>query len=105
VKGLAKRLLGKAPYGLVENVRREQYNALLRKAYQGKEPLFDLAGVEATAPGGGASTASFGEQVVPALHPAYTDDGGHLNADGRRRAARALVAVLATLPAPATARP
>jgi lysophospholipase L1-like esterase len=35
---------------------------------------------------------------APALTPAFTDDGGHLNAAGRLRAARELVSVLAGLP-------
>ena len=97
-KGLLKRLLGRAPYGAVENLRREQYNALLRAAYRGREPIFDLARVESIAPDGRAVTAQWNGSVVPVLAPAFTDDGGHLNAPGRLRAARELVSVLAGLP-------
>src|SRR5207249_2637509 len=85
-KGLLKRLLGRAPYGAVENLRREQYNALLRAAYRGREPIFDLARVESIAPDGRAVTAQWNGSVVPVLAPAFTDDGGHLNAPGRLRA-------------------
>ena len=95
VKGLVKRLLGIAPYGVRENVRREEYNALLRSTYAGREPLFDLARVEATAPDGRTSAVEWQGSVVPMLTPAYTDDSGHLNATGRVRAARELAAVLA----------
>jgi hypothetical protein len=97
-KALAKRLLGRAPGGTIENVRREEYNALLRRAYAGREPLFDLARIESTAPDGSAVKVQWNGREAPALAAAYTDDGGHLNAVGRLRAARELVAVLAAIP-------
>jgi len=99
-KALAKRLLGRAPYGTIENVRREQYNALLRRAYAGREPLFDLARLESHAPDGTAVSVAWDGSTAPAMASAYTDDGGHLNARGRDVAARELVRVLA-----AAARP
>jgi len=97
-KALAKRLLGRAPYGTVENVRREQFNALLRQAYRGREPIFDLARVESTAPDRKVQTVEWKGKVAPSLCPAYTDDGGHLNREGQRRAARELLSVLASVP-------
>jgi hypothetical protein len=99
-KALAKRLLGRAPYGTIENVRREQYNALLRRAYAGREPLFDLARLESHAPDGTVVNVSWDGSIAPAMASAYTDDGGHLNARGRDLAARELIRVLA-----AAARP
>lgn len=89
------RLLGRAPPELLENARRDEYNALLRKAYEGSEPLFDLARVESLRPDGSAEAIEWNGRKVPALVPAFSDDGGHLNAEGQRRAARELVAVLA----------
>lgn len=97
-KAMLKRVMGKQPYGLVENVRREEYNALLRQAYRGKEPFFDLARVESTAPDGRVETVEWKSGRVPALVPAYTEDGGHLNEEGRTRAARELLSVLASIP-------
>ena len=94
-KTLAKRLLGRPPAGIAENARREEYNRMLREAYAGREPLFDLARIESTAPDGSAVRERWRGLAVPALAPQYTDDGGHLNASGRRRAARELIAVLA----------
>ena len=91
-KALVKRLLGRAPRGTVENVRREHYNALVRLAYGGREPVFDLAAVESD----GTSVSWQGERA-PAMAPAYTDDGGHLNEHGRARAARELIRVLAAI--------
>ncbi len=98
-KAFVKRLLGRAPYGTIENARREQYNALLRQTYQGRDPIFDLARVESTAPDGTLITAEWQGSVAPALVPAFTDDGHHLNAAGRLRAARELISVLAAAPA------
>ncbi|HEY6098072.1 MAG TPA: hypothetical protein VIW03_01490 [Anaeromyxobacter sp.] len=95
VKAIVKRLTGRAPAGVIENARREEFNELLRRAVRGKEPLFDLAEVESTAPDGARATHEWGGRAVPALVPQYTDDGGHLAGEGRARAARQLVAVLA----------
>lgn len=97
-KGFIKRLLGRAPYGLLENQRREEYNALLRQAYAGREPLLDLARIESTRPDGKAASADWQGRAVPRLAEALTDDGHHLNAEGRQRAARELVSVIAALP-------
>lgn len=98
VKGWVKRALGRAPYGLLENQQRDQYNGLVRAAFAGREPLFDLARVEATAPDGTPVSAEWNGRRIPQLAAQYTDDGHHLNAEGRRRAARELVSVLARLP-------
>jgi hypothetical protein len=83
---------------MLENIRRQEYNNLLRQAYQGREPIFDLARVESTTADGRAATATWQGKSVPILVKEYTDDGGHLNALGRTRAARELIAVLAALP-------
>lgn len=96
-KALAKRLLGRAPWGELENARREELNTLVRNAAQRRaRPLFDLARVESTRPDGVAETYALGGKRVPALVPAYTEDDGHLVGDGRLRAARELVSVLAS---------
>jgi lysophospholipase L1-like esterase len=100
-----KSLLGREPGGLEENARREQFNALLRQAYRGREPLFDLARVESTGPDGRVEALDRRGRPVPYLAPAWTDDGGHLNAEGRRRAARELVSVLAAIPGPPGGEP
>jgi hypothetical protein len=105
-KAWVKRLLGKAPGGLEANARREAYNALLRGAYQGREPFVDLAVIESTRPDGSREVVEWNGRPVPALVAAYTDDGTHLNETGQDRAARELLRLLAALPggAPAAAR-
>jgi len=102
-KALAKRLLGRAPGGVRENARREEYNALLRQAYLGREPVFDLAALESTRSDGSRVTAEWSGRAIPVLAAEYSEDGGHLNEAGRLRAARELVAVLARIPTPAPA--
>jgi hypothetical protein len=96
-KAWAKRLLGRAPYGTIDNVKRDEYNTLLRRTYAGREPIFDLARVESIAADGSQATVEWDGKSVPAMVPAYTDDGGHLNHDGRLRAAREFVRVLAAV--------
>ena len=99
-KAWVKRLLGRAPYGTIDNVKREQYNALLRRTYAGLEPIFDLARVESIAADGTQATVEWDGVVAPALVPAYTDDGGHLNHIGRLRAAKEFITVLAAARTP-----
>jgi hypothetical protein len=99
IKASLKQLLGRAaPRDVLENARREEYNALLRKAYQGREPIFDLARVEATRPDGSVEAQEWQGRMIPSLVESYSDDGGHLNGEGQLRAARELVSVLAGLP-------
>ncbi len=93
LKATLKNKLGGGAYGERENVRRHQFNELLRREYQGKEPFFDLAAVES---GSGAAACTFerdGKQW-PCLRDELTDDGGHLNANGQRQAAIAWVKAL-----------
>lgn len=103
-KAVAKRLVGRRPSGTIENVRREEYNALLRSAYLGREPFFDLARIESHTPDGRAVTVTWHGRRAPALASEYTEDGGHLNDEGKLRAARELAATLArAVPASLTA--
>ena len=87
--------LYQSPTGNETNVRREAYNALLRAAYAGREPIFDLALVESTHADGSRALDAHG---TPTLADEYTYDGGHLNDLGKERAARALLQVLAAIP-------
>jgi hypothetical protein len=98
LRGLVKRVLGRAPAGQAENAKREEFSDLLRSAYVGREPVFDLARLEATAPDGSPVGSADGPRRVPALAAAYTSDGGHLNPEAQARLARALVRVLASTP-------
>lgn len=96
-KAWIKRIIGKRPGGCAENEVRERFNDMLRKEYDGREPVFDLARIESTLPDG--RQCSYGKEgrVCPGLASEYTDDGGHLNAIGRRIVAERLLLFLAQL--------
>jgi hypothetical protein len=80
---------------------RARYNARMRETYAGKEPLFDIATLEAIAPDGSFTAVRYKGESVPALAAGNTYDGGHLNEVGRRRLAEAFLVTLAQLPPPA----
>jgi len=96
-KTWVKHLLSRPVGGEDDNVRRHALNERLRKEYAGKEPLFDLAVLEATAPDGRRTLHAKGGLPFRALLDAYTDDGGHLNGTGRRHVAEQLLIFLARL--------
>jgi len=91
-KTTLRRMLGREA-----NVKRNEFNQLLRETYAGKEPLFDLAEVESTRADGKRSYYTRGFDKVYTLAPEWTTDGGHLNEEGRRAAAQKLLQVLAGL--------
>jgi hypothetical protein len=96
-QSLKARLRGRTTYHRNLNAIRNRYNALLRDAYLGHEPVFDVAEVESTLPDGTRSSFRRDGQDVYVLHPGYTTDGGHLNELGQRRVAEAFLAFLAKL--------
>jgi hypothetical protein len=79
-----RRLLGKRPPQIAHNAARDTFNKLLLARYGASGRVFDLASVEARAAEGSCAP---GRQ----LFAGYTNDGGHLNAQGRRAAAEAFV--------------
>jgi hypothetical protein len=89
-----KKLIGRPLGGYADNIVRNRFNEGLRKVYSGKEPVFDLAGLESIRPDGSKCTFTEGGETYQALCREYTDDGGHLNQLGRRRAAAGLIALL-----------
>jgi hypothetical protein len=97
-KALLKRLLGRSPGRYGGNFARERFNDLMRQAYGGREPLFDLAAIESTRPDGRREVIRSGGRSAHALVPAYTADNAHLNELGRRRVAEELLVFLARLP-------
>lgn len=97
IKAWVKKMIGRSPDGYDNNIKREQYNEELRKAYAGKEPVFDLAMIESTQPGGSRSSFKHEEKIYYSLVPEYTHDGGHLNEMGRRIVAGKLLVLLADL--------
>ena len=97
LKVWTKKVIGRPIGGYDDNIKREQFNTLLRKEYSGKEPIFDLAGIESIFPDGTRSTFKKDGKEYPALVPAYTNDGGHLNESGRKKVAEQFLILLANL--------
>jgi hypothetical protein len=91
-----KRFFGRAPGGLRENMLREEFNDLLREAYVGREPLFDLARLESTSPDGEREWVEWNNRKIPVLLASYTEDGGHLNPRAQLRLGAELIAFLAS---------
>ena len=86
LKGMIDIMRGKD-----QNKKRCEYNKLLIKGY-GTKNVFDLAFFESAY----ADGTREGEGNVYALIPEYTDDGGHLNMQGRKIIAEQLLIFLAT---------
>lgn len=93
-KAWIKRALGTLGGWDADNAARNRYNELLLEHYKGKEPVFDLAGIESTFPDGRRCSFRYKGRRCYSLVPAYTDDGGHLNPVGRRIAAERLLGFL-----------
>ena len=83
VKATMKALLGRPRWGEAENAVRHRFNERLRRAYAGKEPVFDLARFEATHADGSPESFLHEGRAIPRLVAVYSDDGQHLNATGR----------------------
>jgi hypothetical protein len=94
-KAWMKRLLGRAPAGYRDNLNRQRFNDLMRREYRGSEPLFDLAAVESTSPGGDAEDIVLDGERAEVLYPPFASDGAHLNVVGRQRVAEELLVFLA----------
>lgn len=96
LKDRANRLLGREVWGDAANVKHEQFNQRLKRAFA-PETIFDLARLESTGPGGRSNEFTYRGQTFHALDPAYTTDGGHLNLLGQKLAATEIVHFIATL--------
>jgi len=94
-KAWIKQVMGKPLWGAAENVKRNQFNEMLRREYSGKDLVFDLAQWESTFPDGSRRSFTSGGKTYYALVDAYASDGEHLNGPGRQWVAAHLLADLA----------
>ena len=98
LKTTIKNLLGREIAEQEDNIRRAQYNRLLRETYDGKDPIFDIAKLESIDPATGAAFSfRLAGESYEAMSPGNTDDGGHLSESGKRWIAEQLVVFLANL--------
>ena len=96
-KTIVKKIIGRKTWEYDDNIKRNEYNDMLRHRYEGKEPLFDLAKIESTYPDGHRSTFTKDGKSCYSLVPEYTGDGGHLNERGRKIVAGQFLIFLANL--------
>lgn len=92
-KAWLKSLMGRTPGGYEENARRYIFNQTLRNHYN-RPDLFDLAAIES---GNRSITANYKGELIEALDPNLTYDGGHLNATGQELAGAALIRHLSAI--------
>ncbi len=91
LKTAIKKIIGRPLPGYDDNIVRERYNEKIRKEYSGKEPIFDIALIESTRPDGVRKAFFRYGKKYYALLPEYTNDGGHLNEEGRKIVAEQLL--------------
>jgi len=95
----AREMLGRPNRAKLANVSRNEFNRRLKERYAA-DPIYDLAAVMSTYPDGRRESFKLDGNTYDSLVPAYTDDGGHLNAVGRTHAAAEFVRSIANaLPA------
>lgn len=97
IKATAKKILGRTVRGYGDNIKRNQYNELLKSEYGDKEPVFDIAAIESTALDGQRNARTKDGYTYYAMFEQYTDDGGHLNEQGRKIVAEQLLIFLSEL--------
>ena len=93
-KAEVKRLIGRRSVRQ-DAVARHRYNELVRAEFAEREPLFDIARIEATRVDGSRVQFAWKAGQIDSLAPEYTRDGGHLNARGQALVAKELLSVLA----------
>jgi hypothetical protein len=89
-----RRALGRLVWEEEANVRRFEFNQLLRATY-GADQIVDIAAWESRDSEGTPTTFEKHGQRFPQLNPAFTDDGGHLNEIGGEVVATEMIRVLA----------
>jgi hypothetical protein len=100
LKGYVKNLLLRRDIQRTLNVSRNKYNSLLRDAYMGREPVFDIAAYESRRPDGSFSFFTVRGERMYDMVEEYTDDGGHLTDQAAYEIGEQLLIFLAKLPTP-----
>ncbi len=96
LKQALKLLIG-SPGFFEDNIMRGHYNNLLNGSYSKTGLFFDLALIESVNSNGFECYALKGTEKVSVMAPEYTEDGGHLNGLGRKKAAEQLLMNLAEI--------
>lgn len=96
-KAFVKRIIDRPIDGYADNIKRNEFNDMLRKEYEGKAPIYDLALIESSSLKGVSVLFTKDGKSFSAMNPDFTHDRGHLNDIGRKLAAQRLLVLLATL--------
>ncbi len=97
IKASIKKIIGRPIGGVEDNIKRNEYNEMLIKQYEGKEPIFDIAKIQSTFPDGTRCSFTKDGKKYYSMVPEYTTDGGHLNEIGRKKVAEQFLILLAKL--------
>ncbi len=97
IKSTVKKILRMPIWGIHDNIKREEYNQIMRTVYAGKEPVFDLAFFESIALNGTRTTYESNGERFYTLASSMTYDGGHLNEAGKKHIAEQLLIFLTSL--------
>ncbi len=92
---MKKALRRKGDLGIADNVKRNDYNNLIREEYGEGGSLFDIALIQSTLPDGSRSQFKLSGKKYDSLWDGYSRDGGHLLEIGQRKIAGELLAFLA----------
>lgn len=82
-KAWLKKIIGKSIGGVDDNIKRYQYNQLVRSEFA-DNLVFDIANLESALPNGKKNFFVVDDRQYEALADEYTYDGGHLNEAGRK---------------------
>jgi len=80
-----------------DNIKRNEFNDLIRQEYGDSRRLFDIARAESTYLDGNRETFEKDGERYEALVPIFTNDGGHLNEMGRKVVAAHMLRVIADI--------
>ena len=94
-KSFFRKISGSPGTGLLDNIRRNEFNEKIRGRYGAGGTLFDLAEAEATGPDGTKAVFQYGGKNYACLARDYTTDGGHLNESGSEKIGQNLLIYLA----------
>ena len=92
-----KKILGKDLWEYTDNIKKNEFNEMIRHEYGDTGRLFDIAYAESTYPDRRKEGFNYNGKQYTSLIPSYTNDGGHLNKIGRKIVAAHLISLLAIL--------
>ena len=97
IKANIKKLMGMTISGEEDNLKRNDFNRMLKEKYGSTGRVFDLAGHEATYMDGSINVTKTNGRDNIFLIPEYSDDGRHLNYIGSKIVGGHLLKFLASL--------